>query len=1021
MLEKNSNANVGESAIKRVQKRTVLKKQRTAIILSAVAVVLLVATLLTVMYFIEIYQFPDVDGTEYDIKKINGIYELCYKSGEVVHKTDEGYYQTDAGTLVLIDPATGEYTVRAVVDTYATEQEYYKTVLLFAGMTYNSSSQLDKSKVMNTLEIHNEHGSFTFKRAKGNNFEIVGYDGITYDTEKFASLVASCGQPMASMKLENPKKLSNGSIDRAEYGLTSEKRTKIETDEDGNETEVEYDYTPAYYIIKAENGDWHKITVGDLTVTGEGRYATYDGGETFDSNGKKTVWTPRDTVYIIDNTTNALGYSGLEDVFMGRVEDIVSPMIVYPMSSNNYFNVHDFIIFDNIQYDAIYEALVDKFGDPENLEDGSIDADEFNEFYDKTFSEYSHKACHFSYQDMEERQGTLNAYMPYVSNLEYTGGYYINSTSIDTVLYALYSTEFTRVEKLSPSDAELEEFGLDSAPYIISFWYKTTDSSGEEIYVENNVQISAKNEDGIFYAYSSTYDMIVGIAESSFGFLEWEEIEWYESNYIQMDLGYVTDIKIEAPEANIHFEIDDSASRYMTYFARTGDFVEGNITYSVKMDETTGKYVLTSSGKKPTAVYNGDYFVSPIIYKQGTPEHSQYLFVETAPMDINGDGNDDYTAYYFYNLSFDQTTMSYSLSAQVSVTDAQGNKVAENKVMPAERLLVTDFFITNSGYMFMTNKNTYIGNQLTQKYGKADRGRWGSGVLYGTTDGKYVLVNSRTGEWSILDNPSCGIYFCDGENSRFAKRAIEISEKYENGKLVRYGETYYPLKEADLQYNEESGAIQIYDHTNKVWQNATYEDCTIGVWSHGTYYVTEGGNIVVVNDTTGDYGLIGINTSENYVADVIANGSLLDYHIPTTNHVGTEVISSAMDNFKQFYGGLLYASLEGMAELSEEEKEAFKALDNFSDDSATNPCQLKITVYATDFYGNRHDVVYRFYQYSERKSYITIEKIYYEDGYASNSQMAYGSFYVLRTFADKMIEDALKIINAQEVTAITKY
>ena len=79
-----------------------------------------------------------------------------------------------------------------------------------------------------------------------------------------------------------------------------------------------------------------------------------DGGETFDSNGKKTVWAPRDTVYIIDNTTNALGYSGLEDVFMGRVEDIVSPMIVYPMSGNNYFNVHDFIIFDNIQYDAIY-------------------------------------------------------------------------------------------------------------------------------------------------------------------------------------------------------------------------------------------------------------------------------------------------------------------------------------------------------------------------------------------------------------------------------------------------------------------------------------------------------------------------------------------------------------------------------------------------------------------------------------------------------------------------------------------
>ena len=51
----------------------------------------------------------------------------------------------------------------------------------------------------------------------------------------------------------------------------------------------------------------------------------------------------------------------------------------------------------------------------------------------------------------------------------------------------------------------------------------------------------------------------------------------------------------------------------------------------------------------------------------------------------------------------------------------------------------------------------------------------------------------------------------------------------------------------------------------------------------------------------------------------------------------------------------------------------------------------------------------------------TIEALDSSDTSSSNSTHGYGSFYVLRTFADKIIEDAKKVVAAEEVTAITKY
>ena len=1021
MLQKNKNERTGGSAVERIQKRTMLKKQRWAIVLSLILIALLIAALFVVKYYVERYEYVDVDGTVYDIVKVNGIYVLCHENGQEVYKTEEGFYQTKASTLVSLDPASGQYAVYAVVDTYDTEEQYVQNVLLYGKMTYDANSQKDRSKQIHKIEVSNANGSYTFERIKGNRFELKGYEALTHDTDKFTSLAYTCGTAFASMRLENPKMI-DGKIDLCEYGLAPELRQRTETDDNGNEIVVEYEYSPSSYVITAENGDWHKIIIGDTTVSGSGRYAYYAGGETFDPNGKKTVWAAREKVYIVDNSTNPLGYSGMEDVLLGRIEDLLTPMLVYPMSQNTYIDVHDFKIYQNIDYEKIYAALEERYGDPDKWGDTEIDEKEFYEFYDKVFEENSKKVCHFSYEDLDLRQGTLNAHKPYVSHLEYAGGYLINSENIDLVLYNLYATDFTSIEKLSPSDEELEAYGLDDAAYIITYLFKTKDDKGETVYIENYFKVSEKNKDGIFYAYSEDFDMIVGVSESSFDFLEWEEKEWYYTNYIHLNLGHISSITVESPKGDYKFEIDDSASTMLSYSSiPLGEAVEGDKKYEVVWDSASGKYVLYSDEKVLKPTYQGDYFVASQAYVPGTPEDERYLFVETAPVDVNSDGKQDYTAYYFYRVAYDMNEKKFYLGAQISVADGEGNKVMEDQNKVASLLRETEYFITTTNYLFLHPKNSYIGECIEEKYASQKRGKWCNGKIYLSADGKCVLVNTETGEWSVLQDIRSKVFFCDDQNSRFAERAVVIDPVYENGKLIKFGETYYPTTHKMLQFDEASETIQAYNTALRKWESANSSECTIGFWNSGAYYVTEGGNILVVNEESGELGQVFVTASENHVADIYANGKLLNYLIGAEDYAGNMYDLTATDNFKQMCVGLFQASIEGMSELSDEEKAALHELDDFSSADPNNPCQLKITIHASDYYGNTHDVVYRFYRYSERKSYLTIEKISSEDGYKSVSTEAYGNFYVSRTFTDMIINNAYKVVNQIEVDSIGKY
>ena len=552
-----------------------LKKPITALIIAAVV---LVAALIFVNYIVDIYTFVDEDGVEYTIKKNKGVYALYY-DGSICDVNDEGYYQTNLGTLVDVDGETGEYEIYAVVDTDGTEElGFSRRVLMFKQLTYDMSSTKDLSKVIEKIEISNEHGEIVFNRGENNRFVIEGFESTLFSDETFAALANGCGYTISTQRLESPVRLEDGSIDLSEYGLVAETRTRIEYPE-GEESkdtendidipthgdredgvEVEYEYVPAKYTVTTMTGDKYTVILGDATVSGASYYAMYEG---------------RDTVYILSG-------ANLEKGALAPIESIVTPMIAYPTSMNNYFNVEDFTYRSDIDYTAIYMELFEKVLDidrdtlldlsEEELEEyqarydeaiEKMDDEEYGKIYDEAFINNSNLITKFSFIPNDERENILDSKIPYKMSSDYMKGYFPNSDNIGQVLQLLYSMTFVEVIKLAPTDEDLIEYGLDEAAHVIKYTFleETKEANGDTKVnkIFNHIEISEK-KDGIYYAYSPNYDMIVAVSESQMPYLEWDDIDWYQREYFNASILHLNSIKLESPSFSVNFELDNSAS-----------------------------------------------------------------------------------------------------------------------------------------------------------------------------------------------------------------------------------------------------------------------------------------------------------------------------------------------------------------------------------------------------------------------------------------------------------------------------
>lgn len=540
-------------------KKSSLLTQTRAIIALVVAAVVLVGGLVLTNYIVQIYRYEDADGTVYTIRKKGGSYGLYRKDGSPCDTNDEGYYLTSFGTQLEVDAKSGEYEVYAVVDVEGTEVlGNARRVLAFKQLTYDKSSTTDYSRVIRSIEVHNQQGVLDLYRPDGvdtNRFVIRGHEGTAISDELFAQLSSGCGYTISMQRLENPVRLADGSINYAEYGLAKE--TRVKTDKDGkpvldeNGKEVTYEYTPTWYTVRtlqpdARTGvDSYTMTLGDATISGAGYYARYEG---------------RDTVYILSSTNLEVALQPIESLVTGR--------IVYPMTLNTYFNVRDFVLRTDIHYDRILlhmaaelAGILDEIdlnkvdlNDLSTLTDAQraalrealdridkLDEKQFTEMYDRGLELYSRKVTAFSYVDMEQRENSLYSSYPYRMATAYMAGYRPNADNISKMLQNLYSMSFDAVKVLGPTAEQLQEYGLSEPAFDISFVY--TDADGVEH--GNHVTFSAKTAEGKYYAFADDYDMIVEIDESMVPFLSWKDIDWYDRDYFQYNIAHIKEIRLD--------------------------------------------------------------------------------------------------------------------------------------------------------------------------------------------------------------------------------------------------------------------------------------------------------------------------------------------------------------------------------------------------------------------------------------------------------------------------------------------
>lgn len=538
------------------QQKTLMRRRITAIIVATALVVILIPTLIAVNYIVKIEPFYDVDDTKYLIKYKNGVYAMYDTDGDILRVDEEyGYYVTDKGTLVKVDPETGEYEIFAVVDTEGNEEiDVQSRILMFPHLERDQVRSLEVFNSNDTIKFHRYNVT---NRAPDDSSDFIINDSYfaQYDPEIFSSIFVNTAYTLTKEKVKDPIKDENGEF--SEYGLVAE----VRYDDEGKE----YNYSPTYYVITDKSGNKYKVIVGDPLVTGGGYYAQYVSidGETE---------TKRDAVYVLDN--------GIGETIFEKVEHFVKPTLLYPMTLNTHFDVQNFMI----RQKGVEKPIVG-----------------------------------FSFIDLADRQNTIYVRDSFKFTQDSLAGYQPNFDSMYNALYNLYNISFAGVEYLDPTDEEIIKCGLGKEvekdgektmeydpEYRLSFDYDVLDDNGK--YVQTVTQlifISEKNENGNYYAYSLffdkdnnqlplSYDMVVEVEPQSLEFLAWDSYDWINPNIFELDLSFAGKIRIEAKDYWAEFIVDNSKNQTddltnVTHMEIIGTDSDGNSVHTLSVLDVVDK------------------------------------------------------------------------------------------------------------------------------------------------------------------------------------------------------------------------------------------------------------------------------------------------------------------------------------------------------------------------------------------------------------------------------------------------
>ena len=558
-----------KAASKTDKKRSMLKRQKIAIVALAAVSVALIITFVIVSQIIAIYSFFDtytVDGVEYSdkyyVKRQDGVYKLFDADGNLMDtngQSDTVFVARGSGNQYKINPDTGEHTLRALVDAEDGEYSSGTILLLFPQV---------RSEYLYSITMKNEQGGdYTVYRNK-DGFQIQEFEKskLEFDQELFAQLCFSCGYMMSNRKMgasstdPNIPRLEDGSIDYSVYGLDTPQATYtisgvlFKKNADGTDM-----YKNGKYVIdydeegnpKPDPEKTYTVHIGDAILSGGGYYVRLEG---------------RGSVYIV--TTDYIGTTVLQPI-----EKLIVPRVVYPVSVTYHSMGKDFLL-------------------------GYLPTWQTDKYQLETI-------VSFTYSELEERVNTMNSTRPYLPAISVMSGYNINENSAITVFESFYSVSNIICRKIGLTAETMAEFGLDKNVYYMT--YKTfmgqTDEKGDKLYATNELFIGEKTENGTYYVAAIPFDMIVEVDQYYLSFLEWDYMKWYNEAFIFHNIAYVRDIKFDfngeafnlSEDKSYDFTLDNSLS-YAYYLNEKGEFKGVNLSEG-KVYMENGKKVYKRKGQ----------------------------------------------------------------------------------------------------------------------------------------------------------------------------------------------------------------------------------------------------------------------------------------------------------------------------------------------------------------------------------------------------------------------------------------
>jgi len=321
------------------------------------------------------------------------------------------------------------------------------------------------------IDVHNAYGQYTFYRDVDDEFYIRGKEGAPYDLSMLSSLVVSSGYTLSLSRV------TTECTDWSVYGL---------------------DEPQAWYTLTTLDGSKHTVNIGDMIPTGGGYYCSYAG---------------RNAVYVLD-------YS-METTLLAPIVNMITPILSYPLKTNDYFTVRDFYILEGEEY-KIWVDYVE-----ENKE---IDAPNTTCYVMKAPGQYIPSS---GYETMLQK--------------------FTNFTGLRTM-------EVGSASEALPEDV-LDKYGLKDPAYVLHYNYSDLD---------NYVLISEKNEDGTYYAYSSIFNLIATVSAETLDFLEWELIDFVDYNTFMLNINDIAKIELISDDFSETFTLVGEGTEIQITPASTG-------------------------------------------------------------------------------------------------------------------------------------------------------------------------------------------------------------------------------------------------------------------------------------------------------------------------------------------------------------------------------------------------------------------------------------------------------------------